>query len=229
MIQFLHVTKTYEDNWKALSDVTLRIGQGEFVFLTGHSGAGKSTLLKLIYMDERPDAFHGGEVMVQFSKDIVFDSKTATESDVQELRRRIGIVFQDFKLLPDRNVFENVALALRVTGTPPKQLNAKVFDALSLVGISQKRLSMPYTLSGGEQQRVAIARAMVHNPYLILADEPTGNLDPENAREVFEIFKEINARGTTVLMATHNPDFYLNSPFRRLTLSHGVLQNRDIL
>ncbi len=229
MIQFLHVTKTYEDSWKALSDVTLRIGQGEFVFLTGHSGAGKSTLLKLIYMDERPDAFHGGEVMVQFSKDTVFDSKTATEADVQELRRRIGIVFQDFKLLPDRNVFENVALALRITGTPPKQLNAKVFDALSLVGISQKRLSMPYTLSGGEQQRVAIARAMVHNPYLILADEPTGNLDPENAREVFDIFKEINARGTTVLMATHNPDFYLNSPFRRLTLSHGVLQNRDIL
>ncbi len=229
MIQFLHVTKTYEDSWKALSDVTLRIGQGEFVFLTGHSGAGKSTLLKLIYMDERPDEFHGGEVMVQFSKDIVFDSKTATESDVQDLRRRIGIVFQDFKLLPDRNVFENVALALRITGTPPKQLNTKVFEALSLVGISQKRLSMPYTLSGGEQQRVAIARAMVHNPYLILADEPTGNLDPENAREVFEIFKEINARGTTVLMATHNPDFYLNSPFRRLTLSHGVLQNRDIL
>ncbi len=229
MIQFLHVTKTYEDNWKALSDVTLRIGQGEFVFLTGHSGAGKSTLLKLIYMDERPDAFHGGEVMVQFSKDIVFDTKTATENDVQELRRRIGIVFQDFKLLPDRNVFENVALALRITGTSPKQLNAKVFEALSLVGISQKRLSMPYTLSGGEQQRVAIARAMVHNPYLILADEPTGNLDPENAREVFDIFKEINARGTTVLMATHNPDFYLNSPFRRLTLSHGVLQNRDIL
>lgn len=229
MIQFLHVTKTYEDSWKALSDVTLRIGQGEFVFLTGHSGAGKSTLLKLIYMDERPDEFHGGEVMVQFSKDIVFDSKTATDSDVQDLRRRIGIVFQDFKLLPDRNVFENVALALRITGTPPKQLNTKVFEALSLVGISQKRLSMPYTLSGGEQQRVAIARAMVHNPYLILADEPTGNLDPENAREVFEIFKEINARGTTVLMATHNPDFYLNSPFRRLTLSHGVLQNRDIL
>ncbi len=229
MIQFLHVTKTYEGSWKALSDVTLRIGQGEFVFLTGHSGAGKSTLLKLIYMDERPDAFHGGEVMVQFTKDIVFDSKTATDADVQELRRRIGIVFQDFKLLPDRNVFENVALALRITGTPPRQLNAKVFDALSLVGISQKRLSMPYTLSGGEQQRVAIARAMVHNPYLILADEPTGNLDPENAREVFEIFKEINARGTTVLMATHNPDFYMNSPFRRLTLSHGVLQNRDVL
>ncbi len=229
MIQFLHVTKTYEDNWKALSDVTLRINQGEFVFLTGHSGAGKSTLLKLIYMDERPDDFHGGEVMVQFNKDLVFDSKTATDANVQELRRHIGIVFQDFKLLPDRNVFENVALALRILGVPSKNLNAKVFDALALVGISQKRFAMPYTLSGGEQQRVAIARAMVHDPYLILADEPTGNLDPENANEVFRIFKEINARGTTVLMATHNPDFYMNSPFRRLSLSHGVLQNRDVL
>ena len=124
MIQFLHVTKTYEDNWKALCDVTLRINQGEFVFLTGHSGAGKSTLLKLIYMDERPDEFHGGEVMVQFNKDLVFDTKTATEKQVQELRRHMGIVFQDFKLLPDRNVFENVALALRITGTPEKQLNS---------------------------------------------------------------------------------------------------------
>ena len=229
MIRFLHVTKTDEDNWKALSDVTFRIHQGEFVFLTGHSGAGKSTLLKLIYMDERPDDFHGGEVMLQFTKELVFDSKTASENQVQELRRHMGIIFQDFKLLPERNVFENVALALRITGTPTKLLNAKVFDALALVGISQKRLAMPYTLSGGEQQRVAIARAMVHNPYLILADEPTGNLDPENANEVFKIFKEINARGTTVLMATHNPDFYMNSPFRRLTLSHGILQNRDIL
>lgn len=229
MIQFLHVTKTYEKNWKALSDVTLRINQGEFVFLTGHSGAGKSTLLKLIYMDERPDPFHGGEVMVQFARDLVFDSKTATDAQVQNLRRHIGIVFQDFKLLPDRNVFENVALALRVTGISTKVLTAKVMDALALVGISQKKLSMPYTLSGGEQQRVAIARAMVHSPYLILADEPTGNLDPENANDVFRIFKEINARGTTVLMATHNPEFYMNSPFRRLSLSHGILQNRDVL
>lgn len=229
MIQFLHVTKTYEGDWKALSDITLRINQGEFAFLTGHSGAGKSTLLKLIYMEERPDDFHGGEVMVQFSRDLVFDSKTATAANVQRLRRHIGIVFQDFKLLPDRNVFENVALALRIMGVPSKNLSAKVFDALALVGISAKRFSMPYTLSGGEQQRVAIARAMVHDPYLILADEPTGNLDPDNANEVFRIFKEINARGTTVLMATHNPDFYMNSPFRRLSLSHGILQNRDIL
>lgn len=229
MIHFNHVTKSYEENWKALSNVSFRIRKGEFVFLTGHSGAGKSTLLKLIYMDERPDSERGGQVMVKFTEDCLYDSKNTPDKYIQSLRRKMGIIFQDFKLLPDRNVFENVALALRIVGTPSKQINAAVFDALALVGISQKRFAMPYTLSGGEQQRVAIARAMVHNPYLLLADEPTGNLDPKNADEVFKIFKEINARGTTVLMATHNPDFYMNSPFRRLALDHGELQNRDIL
>ncbi len=229
MIHFNHVTKSYEDNWKALSNVTLRIHKGEFVFLTGHSGAGKSTLLKLIYMDERPDDERGGQVMVKFTGDCLYDSKNTPDRKIQALRRKMGIIFQDFKLLPDRNVFENVALALRIVGTPSKQINAAVFDALALVGISQKRFAMPYTLSGGEQQRVAIARAMVHNPYLLLADEPTGNLDPKNAEEVFKIFKEINARGTTVVMATHNPDFYLNSPFRRLVLDHGELLNRDLI
>lgn len=229
MIHFNHVTKSYEENWKALSNVSFRIRKGEFVFLTGHSGAGKSTLLKLIYMDERPDVERGGQVMVKFTEDCLYDSKNTADKYIQSLRRKMGIIFQDFKLLPDRNVFENVALALRIVGTPSKQINAAVFDALALVGISQKRFAMPYTLSGGEQQRVAIARAMVHNPYLLLADEPTGNLDPKNAEEVFRIFKEINARGTTVLMATHNPDFYMNSPFRRLTLDHGELLNRDIL
>ena len=209
MIHFTHVTKSYEANWKALNNVTFRINKGEFVFLTGHSGAGKSTVLKLIYMDERPDEERGGQVMVKFSDNVLYDSKNTPDDRIQALRRKMGIIFQDFKLLPDRNVFENVALAL--------------------VGISQKRFALPYTLSGGEQQRVAIARAMVHNPYLLLADEPTGNLDPKNAEEVFCIFKEINARGTTILMATHNPDFYLNSPFRRLELSHGELLNRDIL
>lgn len=228
MIHFLHVTKTYEQNWKALSDVTFKINKGEFVFLTGHSGAGKTTLLKLIYMDERPDQERGGQVLVNFGAE-VFDSKGTPENAVQSLRRRIGIVFQDFKLLNDRNVFDNVALALRIAGYGGKEIKAKVFEALALVGISQKRFAMPYTLSGGEQQRVAIARAMVHDPYILLADEPTGNLDPENAAEVFEIFKEINARGTAVLMATHNPGFYMNSPFRRLTLKRGQLLNREIV
>lgn len=229
MIQFLHVTKTYEDNWKALSDVTFRVNKGEFVFLIGHSGAGKSTILRLIYMDERPDSERGGQVMIHFPRNFVYDSKNTPENKIQAFRRQMGIVFQDFKLLPDRDVFENVALALRISGTPSKEINARVFEALALVGVSQKRFAMPYTLSGGEQQRVAIARAMVHNPYLLLADEPTGNLDPENALEVFNIFKEINARGTTVVMATHNPDFYMNSPFRRLSMNHGTLLNRDIL
>lgn len=229
MIHFNHVTKSYEENWKALSDISLRIHKGEFVFLTGHSGAGKSTLLKLVYMDERPDDERGGQVMVKFTGDCLYDSKNTPDSEIQALRRKMGIIFQDFKLLPDRNVFENVALALRIVGFQSKKINAAVFDALALVGITQKRFAMPYTLSGGEQQRVAIARAMVHNPYLLLADEPTGNLDPKNAEEVFKIFKEINARGTTVVMATHNPDFYMNSPFRRLTLDHGELTSRDII
>ena len=198
MIHFTHVTKSYEANWKALNNVTFRINKGEFVFLTGHSGAGKSTVLKLIYMDERPDEQRGGQVMVKFSDNVLYDSKNTPDDRIQALRRKMGIIFQDFKLLPDRNVFENVALALRIVGTPSNKINAAVFDAL-------------------------------HNPYLLLADEPTGNLDPKNAEEVFCIFKEINARGTTILMATHNPDFYLNSPFRRLELSHGELLNRDIL
>ena len=185
MIHFTHVTKSYEANWKALNNVTFRINKGEFVFLTGHSGAGKSTVLKLIYMDERPDEERGGQVMVKFSDNVLYDSKNTPDDRIQALRRKMGIIFQDFKLLPDRNVFENVALALRIVGTPSNKINAAVFDALALVGISQKRFAMPYTLSGGEQQRVAIARAMVHNPYLLLADEPTGNLDPKIAEEVF--------------------------------------------
>lgn len=228
MIHFLHVTKTYECNWKALDDVTFKINKGEFLFLTGHSGAGKTTLLKLIYMDERPDVERGGQVLVNFGSE-VFDSKNTPENHVQALRRRIGIVFQDFKLLNDRNVFENVALALRIAGYTGSEIKSKVFEALAMVGIGQKRFAMPYTLSGGEQQRVAIARAMVHDPYILLADEPTGNLDPDNASEVFQIFKEINARGTAVLMATHNPGFYMDSPFRRLTLQRGQLMNREIV
>ena len=182
----------------------------------------------MIYMDERPDNVRGGQVMVRLG-DSVYDSKTSPDNSIQGFRRKMGVVFQDFKLLPDRNVFENVAFALRIVGKKPKEINAAVFEALALVGISQKRFAMPYTLSGGEQQRVAIARAMVHNPYLLIADEPTGNLDPKNAEEVFAIFKEINARGTTVVMATHNPDFYLNSPFRRLELKQGELLNKEIL
>jgi len=225
----MHVTKTFANNWKGLNDVTFKINKGEFVFLTGHSGAGKTTILRLIYMDERPDTERGGQVLVHLNQAQVFDSKNTPEARVQALRRKIGIVFQDFKLLNDRNVFENIALALRIAGYSGDVIKPKVFEAMTLVGMNHRRTAMPYTLSGGEQQRVAIARAMVHNPYILLADEPTGNLDPDNAQEVFQIFKEINARGTTILMATHNPGFYLNNSFRRLVLSKGELVNRDIL
>ena len=223
MIQFLHVTKTYEDNWKALCDVTLRINQGEFVFLTGHSGAGKSTLLKLIYMDERPDEFHGGEVMVQFNKDLVFDTKTATEKQVQELRRHMGIVFQDFKLLPDRNVFENVALALRITGTPEKQLNSRVFDALALVGISQKRLAMPYTLSGGERRKLEIARALVRRPSVLMLDEPFAGVDPLAVHDIQEIVRNLRKQGLGVVITDHNVRETLNVVDRAYLVYNGRL------
>jgi cell division transport system ATP-binding protein len=205
-----------------LNNVNFKVEEGEFIYIIGRVGSGKSTLLKTLYFDR--DVYEADTAVVLNHSLVGLKKKY-----IPRLRRQMGIIFQDFKLLPDRNVFENVALALRIVGTPSSKINAAVFDALALVGISQKRFAMPYTLSGGEQQRVAIARAMVHNPYLLLADEPTGNLDPKNAEEVFKIFKEINARGTTVVMATHNPDFYLNSPFRRLVLDHGELLNRDLI
>jgi cell division transport system ATP-binding protein len=228
MIQFSHVTKTYPGPTRALSDISLKIKKGEFVFLTGASGAGKTTLLKMIYMDIRPDAEGGGQVLLNLGGD-KFDSKTADAEAVQALRRKMGIVFQDFKLLRDRTVYENVTLALRVTDTPAKEIKRKAMEALALVGLAQRLHAEVRTLSGGEQQRVAIARAVVNNPYLLIADEPTGNLDPENAQEVFKIFQTINSRGAGVLMATHNPDFYNNNIFRRLQLHGGKFVKRETL
>lgn len=229
MIYFQHVTKKYLGTWKALDDVTLQIDKGEFVFLTGASGAGKSTLLKHIYMEERPDLLRGGQVMVSFGNDLVYDSKLTPHSDVQRFRRRIGIVFQDFKLLDDRDVFDNIAFALRVTGCRPSEIRPRVFSLMALTGVSHRRNALPHTLSGGERQRVAMARAMANDPQLLIADEPTGNLDPENALRVFEIMRRINERGTTVVMATHNPDLYGHGSFRRLILDHGQLLTKDLL
>ncbi len=228
MISFLHVTKTYPSGNIAISNVNLKISKGEFVFLTGASGAGKTTLLKMIYMDEFPDKNSNGQVLVDFGEQH-FDSKKISLRRVQALRRKIGIVFQDFKLLSDRTVFENVALSLLVsTGYSQSEIKRRVFETLSIVGILQKKNSLPAELSGGEQQRAAIARAMIHSPYLLIADEPTGNLDPENANEVFKIFQKINAGGTAVIMATHNPTFYQNTPYRHLIMRQGILQ-REIL
>ncbi len=227
MIAFTHVTKIYRDDWKALDDVHFRIDRGEFVFLTGPSGAGKTTVLKLLYLDEKPDR---GEVLISFSKDLTYYSYEPTPAaKVQLLRRRLGIVFQDFKLLPDRNVFENVALALRIADLPQRRIKQRVYEVLTQTGISHKARNLPHQLSGGEQQRVAIARAMANEPYIVLADEPTGNLDPNTSGEVLKIFQDIHAAGTAVLMATH--DYHLISPlpYRRIQLNRGVLVNRDFI
>ena len=226
IISFIHVSKKYEKDWKALQDVHFRMDRGEFVFLTGPSGAGKTTILKLIYMDEKPDI---GEVLISFNKDLAYRSTETSMSKIQLLRRRLGIVFQDFKLLPDRSVFENVAFALRVAGDSNQRIKHRVFEVLTLTGISHKAKNLPHQLSGGEQQRVSIARAMANEPYIILADEPTGNLDPQTSHEIVKIFQNINASGTAVLMATHDYGLINSLPYRRLMLNRGMLVNRDFI
>ena len=226
MISFIHVSKRYEKDWTALKDVHFRLDRGEFVFLTGPSGAGKTTILKLIYMDEKPDI---GEVLISFNKDLAYRSAETSPSKIQLLRRRLGIVFQDFKLLPDRNIFDNVAFALRVAGYSSKRIKPRVYEVLTLTGISHKAKNLPHQLSGGEQQRVSIARAMANEPYIILADEPTGNLDPQTSEEIVKIFQNINASGTAVLMAPHDYDLINSLPYRRLMLNRGALVNRDFI
>ena len=226
IVTFNHVTKIYEKSWKAINDIHFRIENGEFVFLTGPSGAGKTTILKLIYMDERPDS---GEVLVSFNKNLTYRSGDTPTSYIQMLRRKLGIVFQDFKLLPDRNVFENVAFALRVTGCTNKRMKQRVYEVLVSCGIAHKALNFPHQLSGGEQQRVSIARAMANEPYIILADEPTGNLDSYTAREIIKLFQNINASGTAVLMATHNHELVKSLPYRSLPIKNGMLEKRDFI
>ncbi|MEO8398361.1 MAG: ATP-binding cassette domain-containing protein [Ignavibacteriaceae bacterium] len=178
------------------SNLNLQLNAGEFSFLIGKSGTGKSTLLQMIYMNIIPAS---GNVHVD-----KYDSKTIKPKQLPELRRKLGIVFQDFKLLKDRNIFENIAFVLEVVNTSQKEIKRKVNNALSDVGLSNRKKSMPDELSGGEKQRVAIARALVNDPILILADEPTGNLDPETSKEILEILLKINSRGTAILFATHN-------------------------
>ncbi|CUS99954.1 cell division ATP-binding protein FtsE [Candidatus Chrysopegis kryptomonas] len=195
MVEFQNVSVWFGDNL-VFKDLNFKVEDGEFVFITGPTGSGKSTLLRLIYMDIFPNR---GRVIVG-----KFDSKRIKRRQIPYLRRRLGIIFQDFKLLDDRNVFENVAFALYVTGAKRKEVNKKVLMALAEVGLSHKKNSMPDELSGGEQQRVAIARAIVNEPFLILADEPTGNLDPDTSFEIIELLMKINLRGTSVIMATHN-------------------------
>jgi len=215
MIRFTKVTKEYPRLGAALSNASFSVAKGEFVFLTGPSGAGKSTILKLIYMEERPT---DGEVRVGG-----MSSVTIRRSDISKLRRRLGIVFQDFRLLEDRTAEANVAFALEVTGAARSAIGNKVSRVLTQVGLASKATSYPRELSGGEQQRVAIARALVNDPLLLVADEPTGNLDDRATRGIFQLLREINANGTAVLMATHNLDLIRRSDYRTIELNRGQI------
>jgi len=219
MIYFKDVSKHY-DTHTALRKVTFFIEKGEMAFITGPSGSGKSTLLKLIYMAERPDE---GNITVS---DREVDK--IKESHIPALRRMIGVVFQDFMLLDNRNVFENVALALRIRRVDEKDLKPRVFEALKIVNLRHKADCYPNTLSGGEQQRVSIARAIVSEPIIILADEPTGNVDPDTSAGIIRTFKDINARGATILIATHNRELFRNTAKRVLKLDFGNFVGEEI-
>jgi cell division transport system ATP-binding protein len=215
VIRFTHVSKTYPNGAPALRDVSFHLRKGEFAFLTGHSGAGKSSILSLVSAHEKPTE---GDVRVAG-----MSIGTLRSRQVPRLRRRLGIVFQDFRLLEYRTAEENVAFALEVTGVPPRDIPNKVMRVLTQVGLASKARAYPRELSGGEQQRVAIARALVNDPPILLADEPTGNLDERATRSVFELVRDINAGGTTVLMATHNMDLVNQTAYRILELRNGQL------
>lgn len=216
MIRFEAVYKEYPRSGHALHDLSLEIRKAEFCFLTGHSGAGKSTLLRLIHMAEKPTH---GEVRVSG-----YSSARVRSKEIALLRRKIGYVFQDFRLLPNRTAAENIAFALEVTGTRRFVTQSRVSKLLAQVGLASKASAYPAELSGGEQQRVAIARALVHSPLVLLADEPTGNLDERAARGIFELFRAINAAGTAVVMATHDLELARSAPNGRiLELDQGSL------
>ena len=214
------VRKVYPNGKAALDDVDLTLGEGEFVFLVGPSGAGKTTLLKLLIRDERPTA---GEVILDGR-----NLARVPRRKVPELRRKIGIVFQDYKLLPTRTVRENVAFALEVTGTPRRQIRPAVDRALAVVGLAAQADQLPTTLSGGEQQRTAIARALVHEPRLIIADEPTGNLDPLISWEIIQLLLRINELGVTILMATHNASVVTALRRRVVALEEGRVVRDEV-
>jgi cell division transport system ATP-binding protein len=215
MIRFANVFKEYPRTGLALNDVSFLVGRGEFTFLTGPSGSGKSTILKLVYMDELPTR---GAVWVGGAK-----APGIKRAAIPQLRRKLGVVFQDFRLLDDRTVEQNVAFALEVVGTPRDKIGGKVSRLLTRVGLASKATNFPRELSGGEQQRVAIARALVNDPFVLIADEPTGNLDDRATRGVFQLLKDINASGTAVIMATHNLELVKRNEYRVLEVNRGQL------
>jgi cell division transport system ATP-binding protein len=213
LIEAHHLSKLYSRGVYALRDLSLNIDKGEFLFLTGPSGAGKSTLLRLLLREELPSE---GSLTVSGR-----NLQQLNASDVQSYRRSVGFVFQDFRLIPRMTVFQNVAFVMRVIGTPIGVQQRKTFQVLKWVGLQHRMNASPEELSGGEQQRIAIARALVNDPHLILADEPTGNLDPDLSLEIMNLFREINARGTTVVVATHDRELIRRVGRRAITLDHG--------
>ena len=214
MIQLFHVFKTFGSH-AALRDLSLRIRKGEFVFVTGASGAGKTTLLRVVFGAERPTS---GHVLINS-----INLNRIRRPNLDLLRRKVGFVFQDFKLLNDKTVFENVAIALQVTGQRRPFIEKKTHQSLRLVGLAEKEKAFPLQLSGGEQQRVAIARAIVKDPILLLADEPTGNLDPDFTRDIMLLFRSIHMKGTTVVVATHNQELLQDTAQRKILLDRGVV------
>jgi len=212
MIQLFRVSKSYGTN-KALDDITLRMRKGEFVFLTGASGAGKTTLLRVIFGTAKPTS---GQILIDG-----INLSRINRLKLDLLRRKIGFIFQDFKLLNSKTIFQNVALALEVTGERTALIRKKTSQALKAVGLSGKEKAFPLELSGGEQQRVAIARAIIHEPMLLIADEPTGNLDPDITKEIMILFRSINMKGTTVVIATHNRELLKDTGQRVIILDKG--------
>ena len=221
MIEFHNVTKRYEGGYEALTNVSLQLADGEMAFITGHSGAGKSTLLKIVALIEKPTR---GQALLNR-----INLNTVSRHRIPYIRRNIGVIFQDHQLLFDRPVFDNVALPLQIQGYRPQEVAKRTRAALDKVGLLHKEKSMPITLSGGEQQRVGIARAVVHKPMLLLADEPTGNLDPVLSREIMQIFVEFNQVGVTVLVASHDLGLIDELDKPRLTLNRGQLILNDLV
>jgi cell division transport system ATP-binding protein len=215
VIVFENVSKAYQKGTPAISNINLQIRKGEFVFIVGSSGSGKSTMIKLMLKEIEPT---NGKVYVNYK-----DLSRLRRGQVAKYRRSLGVVFQNFRLLKDRNVFENVAFAQRVIETPNRIIRRQVPAILSVMGLSDKHKSLPSELSGGEQQRVALARALVNNPIILLADEPTGNLDPKNSWEIMRLLEEINKRGTTVVVVTHNSDIVDKMQKRVITMNKGIL------
>ena len=220
MIKFVDVTKVYDNNTLALKNVNLTIEKGEFAFLVGPSGSGKSTIVKMLFKEIEPT---GGNLILNNT-----DVTNLKKNQIPFYRRKIGVIFQDFKLIPTLNIYENVAFALRVTGASNKDIKNKVPMALSLVGLSSKFKSFPNELSGGEQQRVSIARAIVNNPTLLIADEPTGNLDPDTAMGIMDTLNNVNRNGTTILMATHAKDIVDEMRKRVIAIENGTIIRDEI-